>query len=507
MNHTVRIKDIVAGARIVTGHRSYWSPTRPNSHPDADELACVVIEQDGEGLFFLNPAGVAQRFVPNPDKWSDVKMRLPHGVLWTIPIPAATDEQLKRLAMATVGLNGIASGSDRPWLLHVHAVEQGVAYATPLVPKEDVRGPGTITVDERYPADRKVGSVSVWNRTVRIEAADDLCRAGTLCIMWPDKARMAGGMPLHRAKAFMTVAELEDVAAVGAWLPETLGHESYYTSIFADVSDIDEEELRAELREEPNEALVLGYLDGDTRTGTLLGKSGITFHHSDDTMVDLLGMDDAELGLWLATDAKWTGSGEDCEIQADWRPATIEDVERFGYTHEGFLNEIAGDLDVRQGEITADLLAQTIAQAEEVCAKDAWATEIRRTWFAIAQDLSALRRHPNPDWKTFLGMSILEDLAREAGNRSIQPDGWSIEHDEESMRLVWPEGSIEARSDRTITLGVQDQPYETFVTDTSDTRASGIERTLEWLASRPANIERTIPNDPRTVHVLRPSED
>ena len=142
----------------------------------------------------------------------------------------------------------------------------------------------------------------------------------------------------------------------------------------AGFEDYREEQDRARARLEPNEALVVWYRPvgnepGSTETEcSFMGMSGITFHHADAVEDNFYGAG-IEEGLWVLRDAKWWTDrdhegGYDSGIDGDWHPATVEDLERFGYTLETASAEIADRIEV---DPDPGLAAAMMARAEEAC--------------------------------------------------------------------------------------------------------------------------------------------
>jgi hypothetical protein len=489
---TRRVADIVPGARIVTGSRGYveFPPTA-----DQDGLAIVTVAEDEEGLHFVNAAGAIRRFERPRDPWSSEKLRMPSEVLWTVPVPAATDDELRRLASVTTLQR--RHGGEKPWMLHVQAVVDGIALALPVLPAADAERRGVLGVRDDDAPDAVVGNAAVWTRMVRVGTEDPSFRKGALVVMWPDKARIVDGLALHSVQAAMAVAS-GSVVEIGAWLPGTMGHSSYYSAPYHGVSEIDEEELRARLREQPDEALIFGYVDGDGRGGLSLGTSGITFHHVDDPVTDVYGMDDPELGLWLAADARWRGSGEDVEIESDLRPATLADLERFGHSAADFRTEVAGHFDVHPDEVPEDVAEQAIAQAAEIAARDSWIEKIRKPWTdAYAGIACGDHRVRQALW----------DVVSEAARRAMSADGLALEHRNGLPALVWPEASLTWQEDRLLTFHADGRaPVRQRVHDVRATESEPALALYSWLESRPEHVDRSTPHDPRTVVPVRPAD-
>lgn len=492
---TVRVSDIVPGARLVTGRRIHC--VGRDIDGIVSEFSVVTVKEDEEGLYFLNHAGDPRRIRPNTDAYATSKLHIPHEVMWSMPIPEATDEELRRLVAATAGVGG-SHGRDKPWLLHVQSTTEGMACALPVLPVADERSAGKLYTEDDDLPEYVVGNAAIWAHMVRIErtAEDWALRPGALVVMWPGKARIVDGLPLHKARHLIDIMTCS-VERLGAWLPKSLSPASYYSGPFVDVAEIEEEEERARLRTQPNQALVYGYVDGDQRGGTMLGTSGITFHHADDLMTNLFGMDDPELGLWVADDAVWTGSGEDVEIQSDMRPATMEDLQRFGWDAEDLHGEIAGHFDVSLDRVPEDICEQAMLQAAEVAAVQDWEESVRKPWSDVSMTLS--ERRSVLDYRM---RGALTDFASEARSRLLASDGMEIVADEKAMALTWPGASLSAAEDGTLEVTTP-QGTNTFPPRSRTERRDVFEPLMEWLATRPEHVERNRPNDPRTIMPVR----
>jgi hypothetical protein len=492
---TVRSADIVPGARVVLGRKIYCSPR--DLSEIAGEFDVALVQQDDDGLFFVNRAGRRRDFEPNRDPYASAKLRLPGEVIWTIPVPEASDEELRRLA---IGAAGIAPGRaiDKPWLLHVQSIHDGIAYALPVLPCGDERNLGSISPRDELEPDYVVGNAAIWAHMVRIQRKEDdwPLRAGALIVAWTGKAHIVDGLPVHTVRHMIDVLACS-VERLGTWLPRSLSPVGYYTGPFLDVHEIEEEELRARLRTQPNEALVLGYLDGDRRQGQLLGTSGITFHNVDDALSSMFGGGDPDLGLWVAQDATWVGEGEDVEIESDMRPATMADVERFGWDAGDIRREIAGSLGVSFDDVPEDICGQVMAQAAEVHALETWEDAIRCAWTAKSGTLSDgsvashVMRYP------------LQDFFSMARTHLCAIDGLDLSASDDRISAAWPGASVEARADGELVVtlpdGVRSYPRNARVD-----RKDIFQPMIDWLLARPEHTERTRPHDPRTVVPVRP---
>lgn len=487
---SARTADIVPGARLVVGRTIHCAPRDLSGM--VSEFDVVTVQKDDGGLFFVNRNGGRRDFEPNRDPYTTARLRIPSEVVWTLPVPEATDEELRRLVTGAVG-TARHNGRDRPLLLHVQSVHDGLALALPVLPKGDDRNVGGIHPRDEGIPDYVVGNAAIWAHMVRISRSDDdwALRPGSLVIVWTGKAYVADGLPVHTVRHMIDVLTCS-IERLGQWLPQSLSPVGYYSGPFDDVHEIEEEELRARLRTEPNEALVLGYEDGGSRGGMLLGTSGITFHHSDDSLASMFGGEDPPLGLWLAADATWTGEGEDVQIESDLRPATMADVERFGWDADEIRTEIAGAFDVPSERIPEDICAQVLAQAAETDALETWEHAVRSAW--TDQYTLLLKGHP----VSYAMRYPMQDLVSMARSELCAIDGLDLTIAEDRVSARWPGASAEVLPDGEIVItlpdGVSRHPAKRR-TDGEDI----FRPLIDWLQSRPEHTGRKRPDDPRTV--------
>jgi hypothetical protein len=491
---TARTADIVPGARLVVGRAIHCAPRDLSGM--VSEFDVVTVREDETGLFFVNRGGGRRDFEPNRDPYSTAKLRIPSEVVWTIPVPEATDEELRRLVTGAIGL-ARSHGSDKPLLLHVQSVHEGVAYALPVLPKGDDRNIGSICPRDEGIPDYVVGNAAIWAHMLRIERkADDWAlRPGALVVAWTGKAHVADGLPVHTVRYMIDVLACS-VERLGQWLPQSLSPVGYYSGPFHDVHEIEEEELRARLRTEPDEALVLGYMDGDRRAGMLLGRSGITFHHADDALASMFGSDDPPLGLWVAEDTKWAGEGEDVQIDFDLRPADMADVERFGWDADDIRIEIAGDHGVPVDLVPEDICAQILEQAREVDALERWEDAIRKAWTDTSAQLS---QEPRAAYTMRYPMQDFVSMAR---SRLCAIEGLDLAVGEDRISMRWPGASIEVLADGETVVSLPDG-VRSYPPNTRVDRQDIFQPMIDWLTARPEHAERTRPDDPRTVMPVR----
>lgn len=490
---TVRSKDVVPGARLVTGRRLHHSLARIG-RPD-ERFEVVVVQQDEQGLHFVTANGTRRAIERSVDPYASSPLRIPHEVVWTVPVPAATDDELRMLATGAA-LYATRRDSEKPWLLHVQSVVDGKGIALPVMPKADDVRRGALSFTDDDAPDYVVGNVAIWSHMVRFETGDRYLRAGTLVAMWPDEARIEDGLPVHRAAEIVEVMACS-VERLGAWMPTSMGHESYFTAPFAGIRSIVEAEEHAWLRTQPDEALFLGYRDGDEKGAIPLGRSGMALHYSDDIVLDVFGTDDARPGLWLATDARWTGSDDSVEIASDIVPATMEDLARFGLDEDSLRSEIAGHMGVDASDVLDDICVNAIAQARETDEMDRWQEAVDASWRSVRD-----RFWSSSPRCTHATRLILERFADAARGRGLWADGVEFGVQDEEASLSWPEASVRVSTDGGVEITT---PSEVRRSDPArhDDMADVFRPLLKWLETRPEQSMRKRPDDPRTVLLLR----
>ena len=108
-------------------------------------------------------------------------------------------------------------------------------------------------------------------------------------------------------------------------------------------------------RAEPSEGLVLWWCPDDEKktetTCSFLGHTGIDFLVCEDGLEDYFYGENVAPGLYIAFDGHiWSDvsyEGEhDGGIEVDWRPATLQDIERFGFTLDTLDAEIADIMEI-----------------------------------------------------------------------------------------------------------------------------------------------------------------
>ncbi len=179
----------------------------------------------------------------------------------------------------------------------------------------------------------------------------------------------------------VVVGRFPSEEALGAFLPRYGENRRWWVGLTGFAEHVRDVEL-AWASTEPDEALVLFHEDLGADNGsvvpTVLGHTGRTFALCDNVGDEMHGSAQPA-GLWVYGNAKWWSStsheGEhDAGIEGDWRPATPDDVKRFGID-AGVVGD-ALERDVTGGEF-AGLLATLCADAAQGAEAEAEALAAR----------------------------------------------------------------------------------------------------------------------------------
>ena len=327
-------------------------------------------------------------------------------MLWNDELPVGEDAAVLAYAEA------LLVAKNNCGLFHIRTVEGDLAAASLVRPagfvveesrvREDHGAPGGELVPVPDDADeddvwrgRIVGNAAFWEKEVRLRVPEDMeWRAGDLVAMTGYHCEIEDGEPVFLKRGPVAHLGNHDEDGVGRFLPWGTVSKEEHDAIIAtglgsmpgeyrmqpgSLVDLMEEESVARVRLEPSEALFLWYKPvdetGDETACACLGASGIAFYRQDSIEDNFYG-ENVEEGLWVYANAKaWAHQsyeGEwDAGIDGDWRPATVEDLERFGYTAEDIDQEIAGHT---EEEYVPGRGLALMAAAEETCAKAKAAT-------------------------------------------------------------------------------------------------------------------------------------
>lgn len=335
-------------------------------------------------------------------------------VMWTLPVPDASDDEIIAFARAFRGEGKTLSGKDRdsdhdPNAVFVieridgrHAVARMVSWLNDTL-GEYQNGRGKVEglaapihkdyafyflpeeVIEAFPS-KLVPSgphaLSAYEIIIPLKTLPDEVAAGSIVVGSDFTCRYVKGVLLTTVFT-PRIAGVLDKAGLEKWLPypgfdeskmrgrSTIVmdgfHEHRAAVPLAAVQDHLKEIERAKEALLPNEALVVVFPPEDgsdlhTPNFVLLGMRGATFFDDGGNARDELeSRVPDEGGLWVLADASywshrdgWTGEW-DGGLDGNWRPATDADLETFGYTREQVVSEAADAYE--EGEEWAQALA------------------------------------------------------------------------------------------------------------------------------------------------------
>ena len=142
--------------------------------------------------------------------------------------------------------------------------------------------------------------------------------------------------------------------------------------MFMPIEEIENQLWQAKLRLQPDEAIVL-WLNDDRRKGdtfpSILGFTGHLFNVFDDVQSYIEGHGESE-GLWLMKNPTFNGGYDyegnyDCELDAEYVPATPEDIERIMGKGTTIVEDIMDALDGRElNESVTDVVEHFMEQAK-----------------------------------------------------------------------------------------------------------------------------------------------
>lgn len=384
-----RLRDLKPGHRVLVGSNSF-------------SLLPDMVERNLKVLTVVENEPDVRLVLRDEDGNLDVREYLPHSpgevkyngkpsIVWTSELPVGDERAVMGYAKAC-----LAASRNNCGLFHVRVVTDGIATASLVQPaggalaashlkREDYpEGDATVVAPPYDPTNLEIGEMSwegrivgnagFWKEEVRIKVpANAEWKAGDLVIAPDYSCEIRDGNPSIRLKQIgapnaktgyvppphCIVLGNMDERQVGAFLPwanltrpEMEGVTSYLWShpSGCHVDYLEEVEL-AKVRLEPSEALVVWYRDEDGKETSCacLGSSGIAFYRVDSITDNFYGENVSE-GLWVFENAKaWSSQSYEGEwdggIDGDWRPATVEDLERFGLDPESASREIADHID------------------------------------------------------------------------------------------------------------------------------------------------------------------
>lgn len=394
-----RLRELALGTRVLTGRpRTYIG--LPHQTLTGEELRIeTIVASDRDGIILERADGSRQAHQYQPH--TENQLRYGPGVVWTDDLPTGPDADVLAYAEALLVAKGNCG------LFHLRSIDGDVATAALVRPRGYVED----ELRERTPlseppshlivaangdeGDRweghSVGNASFWKTEVKVRVPDGIeLKAGDLVALTGYRCEIVDDAPLVVPVQGFAHLGNHDEAGVGGFLPWCAVSKAEYDAVVekgwgsvpggwgvtpGSLFDLMEEDLLARVRLEPSEALFLWYRPVDGKEGetacSCLGSTGIAFHRQDCIEDNFYGQD-VEEGLWVYEKAKaWayqSHEGEwDAGIDGDWRPATVEDLARFGYSPEDMDREIP---DRTEEDFVEGRAVAMMAAAEEACARE-----------------------------------------------------------------------------------------------------------------------------------------
>lgn len=311
--------------------------------------------------------------------------------MWTLPLPKLPEKE----TLAYIAALSRSTGYDAPILLHVREIGSEHAVARLVFSRHDEgRLPGDFTIaDEEGMAIpftwSETGTALVMDQDVLVpvEELPEGCGALDLLTSNQFRCEVEDGKLIthvHRGNhcSPLIIGRTVEPASLQDFVPyrEASGDGRFARSTMklVDPFDFACEAENAETRTHPDEALVLWFQPEDAKPDDtachVLGHTGYVFHVTDSIEDQFYG-NGVEPGVWIFRNAKFWSyesyEGErDWGIDGDWEPATLADLDRFGYTAESLtveIRDIVEDSGIETGE--GDLSGQWLALAHENASK------------------------------------------------------------------------------------------------------------------------------------------
>lgn len=396
-----RFRELPLGTRILTGRaRTYIG--LPHQTLTGEELRIErIVESDREGIVLERPDGTRRSHPYQPHTENQLRYAGGPSVIWTDELPTGPDAAVLAYAEA------LLVAKTNCGLFHLRSVDGGVATAAlvrprgyvedearerkPLVEQPQELIPVTDAPEEDRWEGHSAGNAAFWKTEVKVRIPEGMeLKAGDLIATTDYHCEIVADAPLVVPNKGFAHLGNHDEAGVGAFLPWCAVSKPEFDAVVSQgwgsvpgmwtvtpgslVDFVEQEEL-ARVRLEPSEALFIWYRPIEGQEGetacACLGSSGIAFHRVDSIADNFYGHN-VEEGLWVYEKAKaWayqSYEGEwDAGIDGDWRPATVDDLARFGYSTEDMDREIPEytEEDFVEGRALAMMVS-----AEEACARE-----------------------------------------------------------------------------------------------------------------------------------------
>lgn len=358
------------GARFLVGHTSHQGLISKKRYladrwKVADKLFTVE-SIDGRTMAARDQDGNPELF--DLTFHGSIIPKFGHEMMWIHHLPNGDFEQIANFAEAILS----ARNSDRAFAFHITSIGTAVVTAH-LVNFADC--PGSIIENaDRGAIDGDVVGHAFFSTELDIDIGDHEWSVGAFVITNGLKVtKTEDGKMLTSVGQARTILETATREDIGAWLPDSPKYDPDSMCIHSrpwiplgTCDDYTREVDRGRARAELNRALVYWYPDDEdsdqaSTSCAVMATEGITFFDVDSIEDNFFG-ENVKHGLWVYENATWwvDNSWEhyDSGLEGDWRRATAEDLDHFGFTLEDADTELCA---IRNIDSVPGIAAITLA--------------------------------------------------------------------------------------------------------------------------------------------------
>ena len=313
-----------AGDRVVAGlgERTRfeggraWSAMRIETVVDIDADA---VRRGGNAVMTLAHGDETRRVIAGHTGVHDDQIESTGWrTIWIDPLPAG--DAVALTLVRTIA--GTPRGGSCVLLWIADIMPDGRAYAHQITDIGETEGVNLVGTD----------GCLYDQQPIAIRADEPFARRA-LVVAHLGRAQDEDGVVVHRLVAARTL--LADIAlpAAAAAIPAAIHPaDHFHHGNLAGRHAVLEEAERAWTETQPSEAVVLAWNDGGTAWTRCLATSGIAFWHNDDPGA-YAEQSVPGPGLWMWTEVSMRVYTDhegvaDCDMEGEWRPATMADVER-----------------------------------------------------------------------------------------------------------------------------------------------------------------------------------
>lgn len=312
-------------------------------------------DQNGDLREFELSNHLGQKEITGPDR---------ANLVWMGQLPNGSYEEIAIFAEALLS----ERRGQNPFAFYVRKITPGTIVVNLVCFAAKVEG--QLDREKSEPEGRFVGHIFIGN-DIEMDAGEHLWTEGSFIVAKGFSIRREDdGRLISQAGQIVPILEATTPDEIGAWFPNldiVLGNSIIRNcdwTALGSLHDFNQECERGIARSEPNRALFFWYPDKaeakpESTDCYVLGSEGNTFFDVD-AIADYFYGENLEHGLWIIDNAKWwsySDFGEyDSGIDGDWRRATMEDIEHFGFDLASLNKELA---DIQEVDLDPEL-AQTL---------------------------------------------------------------------------------------------------------------------------------------------------